>query len=215
MKNGTWGRAVVAAPIAALLLGACSGSSHAAKGTTATSSPAQIASAVTAALGAGQPGTASSASATTKTTVAAAPAAAGPSGSVRVTQTHNGPVPPTAPPACTLFTTLAASSIVGTVRSSSAATAFGTSTCTYAGNSAQTKLSLTTVGNDTIAHAAFMQAEKAAGSAARGAFIGDEAFSYPGGITSRVGHLLVNLTGTPAPTSAALETAAAAVVKQL
>ncbi len=50
---------------------------------------------------------------------------------------------------------------------------------------------------------------------ARGAFIGDEAFSYPGGITSRVGKVLLNLTGSPAPSSAALETAIATVVKQL
>jgi hypothetical protein len=212
MTKGTWARGLVAVPLAALVLGACSGSSHSAKGTTATSSPAQIASAVTAALGAGQPRAHASVSTTTKATVPAAP---GTSGAVRATQTLSGPVPATAPPACTVFTALAASPIVGTVRSSSAATAFGTSTCTYAGNSAQTKLSLTTVSNDTTAHAAFMQAEKAAGRSAHGAFIGDEAFSYPGGITSRVGHLLVNLTGTPAPTSAALETAAATVVKQL
>jgi len=82
-------------------------------------------------------------------------------------------------------------------------------------SNAQAKLSATAASDSTAPHTLFAQAVRGAGSAARGAFIGDEAFSYPGGITSRVGKVLLNLTGSPAPSSAALETAIATVVKQL
>jgi hypothetical protein len=121
----------------------------------------------------------------------------------------------TAPTTCELLTPIAASALIGTIRSTTLAKAGATGSCTYASGSAQAKLSVTALSNETIAHDQFIQAERVAGTTARGAFIGDEAFSYPGGITSRVGKMLVNLTGTPAPTSAALETAVATVVKQL
>ena len=74
---------------------------------------------------------------------------------------------------------------------------------------------MTTANDPTTAHAQFVQAERSFGTSVRGAFIGDEGFSYPGGMTSRVGRVLVNLTGLPAPTAAALETAVTTVVKQL
>jgi hypothetical protein len=116
---------------------------------------------------------------------------------------------------CQLLTTLVASAVVGTVRGSTPSAGRGTSSCTYVGSSAQAKLSVTQTANPASAHAQFAQAQKSAGNAARGAFIGDEAFSYPGGITSRVGQMLVTLTGSPPPSTAALETALASVVKQL
>jgi hypothetical protein len=116
---------------------------------------------------------------------------------------------------CELLTPIVASVLIGTIRSSTLANAGATSSCTFASGSAQAKLSVTALRDEAVAHSEFIQAERGAGTKARGAFIGDEAFSYPGGITSRVGKMLVNLTGTPAPTSAALETAVATVVKQL
>jgi hypothetical protein len=121
----------------------------------------------------------------------------------------------TAPQACGLFTIFTASALLGTVRSTSAANVGATSSCSYASDNGQARLSITVIKDTATAHLQFMQAERAAGSAARGVFISDEGFSYPGGMTLRSGRVLVNLTGSPALTSAALETAAATVVKQL
>jgi hypothetical protein len=110
---------------------------------------------------------------------------------------------------------MAAAAVVGTIRNSTASRGGATSSCTYTGTGALMKLSLTQTANAGNAHTQFVQAERYAGRAARGAFIGDEGFSYPGGITTRVGQVLLVITGSPPPNPAALETAAATVVKQL
>ncbi len=122
------------------------------------------------------------------------------------------PLPPTA---CLMLTSQAAAALVGPVRSTATGTTGSTSTCSYVGASGQAKLSVTAAGDVGAAHTQFIQAERAAGTSARGAFIGDEAFTYPGGMTSRVGKVLLTLTGTPAPSSAELETAIATVAKQI
>jgi hypothetical protein len=121
----------------------------------------------------------------------------------------------TASPTCELLTPIAASALIGTIRSSTATNSGATSSCTYISGNTQAHLSVTALSDEAIAHNKFIQAERAVGTKARGAFIGDEAFSYPGGITSRVGMVLVTLTGTPAPTAAGLETAMVGIVKHL
>jgi hypothetical protein len=119
------------------------------------------------------------------------------------------------PPACELLTTFTAYELIGIIRDTLAAVTGATSSCIYTASNSQAKLSVTALSDDTIAHNQFIQAKRAAGTKARAAFIGDESFSYPGGITSRVGKVLVTLAGTPAPSAAGLETAVATVVKQL
>jgi|SRR5579862_663001 len=211
MHSDLRARGVVGALIAvALLLAACSGPSKSTSltKTTKTPSAAQVGSAVTQALGSVTSSTAGSAGSTASTT--------GVAGGVRsVTIAPSVPVA-TAPPACQLLTSSAASALIGVVRSTTAANTGATSSCTYtSGSNARAKLSVTAVADATIAHTQFIQAERAAGTTARGAFIGDEAFTYADGIVSRVGKVLLNLTGSPVPSTAALETAVATVVKQL
>jgi hypothetical protein len=210
MKTATRVRGLIgAAVISAVVLGACSGSGSGhgvAKGTTATSSPAEVASAVTAALGRGSASRSNSTSAASNTTLA---------GGVRALNVAPRVQLPTAPNVCELLTTLSASALLGTIRSTAAAVAGTTSSCTYASANAQAKLSITQASNPAVAHGYFILAERAAGRSARGAFLGDEGFSYPGGITLRTGGVLLNLTGSPPPSAGALETAAASVLKRI
>jgi hypothetical protein len=193
---------------AAVVLAACSGAPKSGD-TTKTSnatSPASIASAVTQALGKVRSSTSLSTTATSKTTLVSGVRALNVAPPVQL---------PAAPNPCALLSTSSASALLGTIRSTAAAVAGATSSCTYASANAQAKLSLTEASNAAVAHSYFILAERAAGRSARGAFLGDDGFSYPGGITSRTGAVLLNLTGSPAPSAGALETAAASVLKQL
>jgi hypothetical protein len=75
---------------------------------------------------------------------------------------------------------------------------------------------LTRLSTVAAAHSQFAQAERAAGTTARGAFgVGDEAFTYPAGIKARVGASILTLSASPSPTTSSLETAALTVVKML
>jgi hypothetical protein len=196
------GRALVAAAIVAVVATACSGSSSPSKAkTTVTTSAAgtvsvETTTAETATSSTTQPG----APAVSTTLVASTP------------RTTSATAPPAAP--CLLLTTLQAFALVGSVRSSTASVSGVTSSCAYLGASGRATLSVTEFTNATEAHAGYSQAARAVGDVARGVFgVGDEAFTYPGGIKARVGHALVTLTGTASAT--ALQTAARAAATAL
>ena len=185
----------------ALLLAACSGSSSSSKSTTTATTPGTAAVPTSSA-----PGPSSSTPPVSGPVSTAAPGAPH-----TATTVVAGPLL-----ACPLLTPIAAAALVGTVRSSTGHVAGSTSSCTFVGINAQVTLSVTDLFNATAAHTAFSEAARSVGNVARGVFgIGDEAFTYPRGISARVGHVLMTLTAPPTVNATALQAAARTVAGNL
>ena len=198
--------AVRGSPLLALAIfagvGACSGSSS-------TRPPERAATTATAA------GSAVPSDAGTATTSGTGDAGTG--NAPTTTLLHAAATPPRAvsvpADACLLLTGQEASQLAGATVVGTSSEAGSVAACKYQGKKATVSLAVTAFADVAGAHAQIRGT--AHGVALTSFHVGQEAVVYPGGIKVRSATLVVTITAMPTPTTTALETAAATVVKQL